>query len=110
MRVRGVTTVEVKSGYGLTIDDELKMLQAARLAGDDADVDVRTTLLAAHAVPPEAASASDWIDTIIRGLIPAVAAAGLADACDVFIERGAFSVDDARRLLVAGQARGLDNA
>jgi imidazolonepropionase len=107
MRVRGVTTVEVKSGYGLTIDDELKMLQAARLAGDDADVDVRTTLLAAHAVPPEAASASDWIDTIIRGLIPAVAAAGLADACDVFIERGAFSVDDARRLLVAGQARGL---
>jgi imidazolonepropionase len=102
-----VTTVEVKSGYGLTVDDELKMLQAARLASDDADVDVRTTLLAAHAVPPEATDASAWIDTIIRELIPAVANAGLADACDVFIERGAFSVDDARRLLVAGQAHGL---
>lgn len=107
MRHRGVTTVEVKSGYGLTVDDELKMLRAARLAGDDADVDVRTTLLAAHAVPPEATSATRWVDTIIRELIPAVAREALADACDVFIEQGAFSVDDARRLLTAGLDHGL---
>jgi imidazolonepropionase len=107
MRARGVTTVEVKSGYGLTVDDELKMLQAARLAGDDADVDVHTTLLAAHAVPPEADSAAAWVDTIIKDLIPATAAAGLANACDVFIEQGAFSVDCARRLLRAGLDHGL---
>jgi imidazolonepropionase len=107
MRARGVTTVEVKSGYGLTVADELKMLQAARVAGDDADVDVCTTLLAAHAVPPEAESASAWVDTIIKELIPATATAGLADACDVFIEQGAFSVDDARRLLRAGLDHGL---
>jgi imidazolonepropionase len=107
MRARGVTTVEVKSGYGLTVDDELKMLRAARLAGDEADVDVKTTLLAAHAVPPEADSPSAWVDTIIKDLIPATASAGLADACDVFIEKGAFSVDDARRLLRAGLDHGL---
>jgi imidazolonepropionase len=107
MRARGVCTVEIKSGYGLTIEDELKMLRAAKEAGRRADVDVHTTLLAAHAVPPEATSASAWIDTIIAELVPAVCRDGLASACDVFVEAGAFSVDDARRLLRAAQEAGL---
>lgn len=107
MRARGVCTVEIKSGYGLSVDDELKMLHAAQEAGRRADVDVHTTLLAAHAVPPEAASASAWIDTTITELLPAVRRAGVATACDVFVEQGAFSVDDARRLLRAALDQGL---
>jgi imidazolonepropionase len=107
MRARGVCTVEIKSGYGLSVDDELKMLSAAQEAGRRADVDVHTTLLAAHAVPPEATSASAWIDTTIAELLPAVCRAGLATACDVFVEDGAFSVDDARRLLRAAVDCGL---
>jgi imidazolonepropionase len=107
MRARGVCTVEIKSGYGLTVSDELKMLRAAKEAGRRADVDVHTTLLAAHAVPPEASSASTWIDTIIAELVPTVSRDGLASACDVFIESGAFSVEDARRLLRAAHDAGL---
>jgi imidazolonepropionase len=104
---RGVTTVEVKSGYGLSVEHELKMLVAAQLLPEHAGVDVVTTLLAAHAVPPECASATAWIDVIISELLPEVARAKLATACDVFIEQGAFSVDDSRRLLRAAQQHGL---
>ena len=107
MLARGVTTVEAKSGYGLTVHDELKMLEALRLLPYLVDVDIRATLLAAHAVPPEAASASAWIDTIIDELLPEVARQRLADACDVFVEAGAFGVVDARRLLRAAHHHGL---
>ena len=104
---RGVTTVEVKSGYGLSVDDELKMLYACQALKGVVDVDISPTLLAAHAVPPEAAGPSAWVDTIISELLPEVSRQGLADACDIFIERGAFSVDDGRRLLSAAAALGM---
>lgn len=104
---RGVTTVEVKSGYGLSVEHELKMLMAAQQLPAHTGIDVVTTLLAAHAVPPECASATAWVEVIINELLPEVARAKLATACDVFIEQGAFSVDDSRRLLRAAQERGL---
>ena len=104
---RGVTTVEIKSGYGLSVDDELKMLHAARALPAHISIDVVTTLLAAHAVPPEATSASAWIAQIVAELLPRVAAENLASACDIFIEQGSFSVDDGRLLLRAAQNLGL---
>ena len=103
---RGVTTVEIKSGYGLTVEDELKMLAAiAALDGVDG---VRTigTLLAAHAVPPEL-DADAWVERIVRDLIPEVQRRGLATACDIFIEGGAFTVAHGERVLGAGLDHGL---
>jgi imidazolonepropionase len=107
MLARGVTTVEVKSGYGLSVDDELKMLHAIRSLHAEGPLTLCPTLLAAHAVPPEEASASTWTTRIIDELLPIVAHEGLATACDVFVEQGAFSVDDGRRLLRRAAALGL---
>lgn len=105
---RGVTTVEVKSGYGLDVESELKMLRAARALADEGDLDVVPTLLAAHAIPPEHEGApSAWIDVILDELLPEVARERLATSCDVFVEQGAFSVDDGRRLLRRAQEHGL---
>ena len=105
---RGVTTVEVKSGYGLDVDSELRMLRVARALKDALPIDVVPTLLAAHAVPPEhEGDASAWIDVIVRDLLPEVAREGLATTCDVFVEEGAFGVDDARRMLLRAQELGL---
>jgi len=96
----GVTTVEIKSGYGLTCDDELKMLRAARALGEEFPVRIRTTLLAAHAVPPEfIGRADDYVELICERLLPEVAAEGLADAMDVFCESIAFSPRQTERLL-----------
>ncbi|MEM9531578.1 MAG: imidazolonepropionase, partial [Pseudomonadota bacterium] len=95
----GVGTVEIKSGYGLTVGDELKMLRVARLLGEQTALTVRTTLLAAHAVPPEyAGDADSYVDLICDELLPEVAAAGLADAVDAYCESIAFSVAQLRRL------------
>jgi imidazolonepropionase len=89
----GVTTVEIKSGYGLTAEDELKMLRVAKRLGQELPVRVSATLLAAHVVPPEyLGRGDDYIDMICSGLIPQVAAEALADAVDVFCEGIAFSV------------------
>jgi imidazolonepropionase len=107
MLARGVTTIEVKSGYGLSVKDELKMLLAARALHDEGPWHIEPTLLAAHAVPPEESSASSWVDRIVSDLLPEVARARLATSCDVFVEQGAFAVDDARRLLFAAGAHGL---
>ncbi len=108
MRARGVTTVEIKSGYGLSVDDELKMLRALRqLQGEEESIHIEPTLLAAHAIPPEEETATSWTTRIIAELLPQVVAENLATACDVFVEQGAFSVDDARRLLGAASDRGL---
>lgn len=105
---RGVTTVEVKSGYGLDVDSELKMLCAARSLRDEGDIDVVPTLLAAHAVPPEHEGAPGaWIDVIVDQLLPEVQRQGLATSCDVFVEQGAFSVADGRRLLRRAADHGL---
>ncbi|EQM81369.1 imidazolonepropionase [Pseudomonas stutzeri] len=104
----GVTTVEIKSGYGLTTADELKMLRVARRLGEQLPVRVTTTLLAAHALPPEFADDSDgYIDLVCNEIIPAAAAEGLADAVDVFCEHIGFSASQCERVFVAAQAHGL---
>lgn len=104
----GVTTVEIKSGYGLTLADELKLLRVARRLGELAKVRVRTTLLAAHAVPPEfSGRADDYVSYICDEIIPAAAAEKLADAVDVFCERIAFSPAQCERVFAAAQRHGL---
>ncbi len=102
----GVTTIEIKSGYGLTLDDELKMLRAARALGKLRSVTVRTTLLAAHALPPEyAGNADSYIEHICEAIIPA--AVGLADAVDGFCEGIGFTAAQMTRVFAAAKAHGL---
>ncbi|UYG05766.1 imidazolonepropionase [Halomonas sp. LR3S48] len=104
----GVTTVEIKSGYGLTVDDEFKMLRVARRLGEALPVRVVTTLLGAHALPPEYQGDSDgYIDLVCREMIPAAAEQRLADAVDVFCEKIAFSVAQCERVFEAAEAHGL---
>lgn len=104
----GVTTVEIKSGYGLTLDDETKMLRAARRLGDLRAVDIRTTFLGAHAVPPEWHDDPDgYVVLVADTMIPAIATAGLADAVDAFCEGIGFSPDQIRRVFDAADAVGL---
>ncbi|MBD3896264.1 imidazolonepropionase [Halomonas sp. ML-15] len=104
----GVTTVEIKSGYGLTLNDELKMLRVARRLGEALPVRVVTTLLGAHALPPEFKDDSDgYIDVVCEEMIPAAVAEGLADAVDVFCEKIAFSVAQCERVFAAAKAHGL---
>ncbi|WP_120510921.1 imidazolonepropionase [Photobacterium salinisoli] len=98
----GVTTVEIKSGYGLTTEDELKMLRVARRIGKQADIKVSTTLLAAHALPPEYAGRSDdYITLVCDEIIPAAAREKLADAVDVFCEGIGFSPAQCERVFKA---------
>ncbi len=102
----GVTTVEIKSGYGLMLDDELKMLRAARSLGKVRNVRIRTTLLAAHAVPPEYKGDADgYVDLVCDTIIPA--AVGLADAVDAFCEGIGFTPEQTDRVLTAATAYGL---
>lgn len=102
----GVTTIEIKSGYGLTLEDELKMLRAARALGEMRSVTVRTSLLAAHALPPEFAGDADgYIGHICEAIIPA--AVGLADAVDGFCEGIGFTPAQIERVFVAAKASGL---
>ncbi|MBW3807806.1 imidazolonepropionase [Aeromonas jandaei] len=104
----GVTTVEIKSGYGLTLDDELKMLRVARRLGEALPIRVKTTLLAAHAVPPEYRDDPDsWVETICQEIIPAAANAGLADAVDVFCEHIGFSLAQTEQVYLAADQYGL---
>jgi imidazolonepropionase len=102
----GVTTIEIKSGYGLTIGDELKMLRAARAIQQARSVRVATSLLAAHAVPPEyRGRPDDYVAEICDVMIPA--AVGLADAVDAFCESVGFSPEQVARLFEAARAAGL---
>lgn len=104
----GVTTVEIKSGYGLTLKDELKMLRAARTLATDYPLRLRSTLLAAHAVPPEFAGAADgYVELICNELIPRVAQENLAEAVDVFCEPIAFSAAQCEKIFVAAKGAGL---
>ncbi len=101
----GVTTIEIKSGYGLTLADEAKMLRVARALGRAFPVTVRATLLAAHTLPPEySGRADEYIDTIAREWLPSMAGEELVDAVDVFCERIAFTVAQAERLFEAAAA------
>ncbi len=102
----GTTTLEIKSGYGLDLTTELRLLRVARRIGEELPVTVRTTFLGAHSVPVEFRSDRDgYIDLVTDEMIPAAAA--LADYCDVFVEQGAFSVEEARRILEAAKVKGL---
>ena len=104
----GVTTIEVKSGYGLSLDDELKMLRAARRLNEARRVTVKTSLLAAHALPPEFASDVDgYIAHVCDVIIPAAAQAGLADAVDGFCESIGFSTAQIERVFQAAKAHGM---
>ncbi len=104
----GTTTAEAKSGYGLSRRDELKQLEAIRDANAAHPVDLVPTLLAAHEVPPEFRDHRQrYLDLVVNEITPAVAEAGLARFCDVFCEEGVFSVDESRRVLLAGREAGL---
>jgi imidazolonepropionase len=104
----GVTTVEIKSGYGLNLPSELKQLRAARALGDERPIAIRTTFLGAHALPPEFANDADgYIAEVCGRMIPAVAEAGLADAVDAFCEGIGFSRGQTRRVFEAAHAHGL---
>lgn len=104
----GVTLVEIKSGYGLDTRNELRQLTIARRLAETHDVDVATTLLAAHAVPPEYRQHPDaYVDHVCRETIPEAASAGLADAVDAFCEHIAFSAEQVTRVFDAARAAGL---
>ena len=102
----GVTTIEIKSGYGLSTDDEVKMLRAARMLGERRAIRVEPTFLGAHALPPEFRHDSDaYIDLVVNEMIPA--AAPLATAVDAFCEGIGFSPDQCARVIAAAKAHGL---
>ncbi|PAQ05244.1 imidazolonepropionase [Mesorhizobium temperatum] len=104
----GLTTIEIKSGYGLDLENEKKSLHAARLLGENRPVTVRTSFLGAHALPPEAKGDKDaFIDLVAKEILPAVAAEGLADAVDGFCEGIAFSPEQISRVFDAAKAAGL---
>lgn len=102
----GTGAVEIKSGYGLTVKDELKMLRVARRIGKESPLTVKTTFLGAHAVPKDTTQ-EQYIERIIKEMIPAVAAEKLADYIDVFCERGFFSQAEAERIVEEGKAHGM---
>jgi len=104
----GVTTLEIKSGYGLDLDNEMKSLKVARRLGEILPLSVATTFLGAHALPPEANGDKDgYIDDVCERQMPAVAKAGLADAVDAFCESIAFSPEQVTRVFEAARTFGL---
>jgi len=104
----GVTRVEIKSGYGLNTATELKLLRVARELGAHHHIDVSTTFLGAHAIPPEYQDNADaYIDLVINDMLPAVIAENLADAVDVFCENIAFNLEQTERVLTAAKQAGL---
>lgn len=110
MTAMGVTTVEGKSGYGLDRDTELMQLEVMQSLNSDEHkgIDIVPTFLGAHALPPEYAERGDeYIDFLIREMLPLVRHKNLAECCDVFCEQGVFSVDQSRRLLLAAKEQGF---
>jgi len=106
--LHGVTTVEAKSGYGLTLEDELKQLEVAQQLHEAHPVDIVRTFMGAHAVPKEYKEDPDrFVDLVIEEMIPEVARRGLAEFNDVFCERGVFTPEQSRRILEAGKQYGL---
>lgn len=104
----GVTSVEVKSGYGLTLNDEVKMLRAAKMLEQERKVKITTTLLAAHAIPPEfQGRADDYIEHICQDIIPVVAKEELATSVDVFCESIGFNLEQTEKVFVAAKRHGL---
>ncbi|MBQ9470073.1 MAG: imidazolonepropionase [Bacteroidales bacterium] len=105
---RGTGAVEIKSGYGLDLENELKMLRVIRRLQQTSPLTIKATFLPAHALPAEfKGRQTDYVDLIINEMIPVVAAEGLADYLDVFCDRGFFTVEDTERMLMAGMKHGL---
>ena len=105
----GTTTLEAKSGYGLSLGSELKMLEILRRLHREGPLELVATFLGAHVVPPEYKRKPDaYLDLLIRQMIPAVAARGLAEFCDVFCDRGAFMLTQARLVLTAARVCGME--
>jgi imidazolonepropionase len=108
MLKHGTTTAEVKSGYGLTTEDELKMLRVIRRLGQEGPLELIPTFMGAHEFPAEYRSLrSAYVDLLVQEMIPAVAEEGLAVFCDIFMEPGVFSALETRRVLTAGLEHGL---
>ncbi len=104
----GVTTVEVKSGYGLTVADEIKCLEAIAELNAEGPLELVPTFLGAHAVPPEYRTNRDsYLRLLLQDMLPEVARCGLAEFCDVFCESGVFSLDESRRILARAHELGL---
>jgi len=108
MLEHGTTTVEAKSGYGLTTKDEVKMLEVVKRLNQLHSVDIVPTFLGAHAVPPEFDNnLQGYVSLVTEEMIPRVAEKGLAEFCDVFCEKGVFSLEQTRRILTIGKNSGL---
>jgi imidazolonepropionase len=107
----GVTTIEAKSGYGLDLPTELRLLRVADALGREGPIEILPTFLGLHAVPPEFRDGEDgadrFVEAVVAQMLPAVAAGGHARFCDVFCERGVFTSEQSRRFLLAGAALGL---
>jgi imidazolonepropionase len=104
----GTTTVEIKSGYGLDLETELRMLRVARRLGETTPMRVVTTFMGAHEFPDDRRDdRQGYVDEVIESMLPAVAAEGLAEFCDVFCERGVFDPEQSTRILEAGKQLGL---
>jgi imidazolonepropionase len=106
LQAEGVSCVEIKSGYGLDLDTELKMLRAIRRLATQQPLRIRATFLGAHAVPP-GFSRADYLEEVVTRMLPEIAAEGLADQVDIYFEDSAFTVSDMERLFAAARALGL---
>ena len=102
----GTTTVEAKSGYGLTVEDELKILRVLRQLKKEVPLEIVPTFLGAHAVP-RGLSPNEYLDIVVTEMLPRVTAENLAEFCDVFCERGYFDIDQSRKILSAAKKLGL---
>ena len=104
----GTTTIEAKSGYGLDTENELKMLKAVDDLKKKLPINLVSTFMGAHAVPPEFEGKTDeYVDLVIDEMIPAVAESGYAEFCDVFCEKGVFDIEQSRKILLAAKERGM---
>ncbi|MEE9115518.1 MAG: imidazolonepropionase [Thermoplasmata archaeon] len=108
MKRHGTTSVEVKSGYGLNVEDEIKILEVARQLSEEHALDISSTFLGAHTIPPDFKNNADgYVAQVIERMLPRIADQELADFCDVFCEEGFFDVDQSRTILEEGRTYGL---
>jgi len=103
----GTGAVEIKSGYGLTVEDEMKMLRVAKRIGEETPLTVKTTFLGAHAIPKEYGNRQEYIDLVVKEMIPKVAKEGLAEYIDAFCETGFFTPEETEMIMEAGKKYGL---
>lgn len=103
----GVTTVEGKSGYGLNLDTELKQLKVMKEINDEHPLDIALTFMGAHATPQEYSSTTDYVDHILTTMLPEVAEANIAEFCDIFCDKGAFTIEQSRKILKKAKKLGF---